>query len=85
MTNSPMFEGLHATDCFVTDEKLFMVQVVHNPQNDLILCSNIKKAPTEKYTLFKHQKLALMMVWAGVTSRVQKIPFFFIDQGVEMH
>ena len=50
-----------------TDEKLFTVQAIHNPQNDRVWSQNIGKIPAEKRIFFQRQKPASVMVWAGVS------------------
>ena len=68
-----------------TDEKLFTVQAVHNPQNDRVWCENKDSVTIEQKTLFRRQKTAFVMVWAGVTSSGQKTPLVFIEEGVKIN
>ena len=68
-----------------TDEKLFTVQAVHNHQNDRILAKNIRNIPVNEKTMFRRQKPASVMVWAGVTSCGQKTPIIFIPEGVKVN
>jgi len=68
-----------------TDEKLFTVQAIHNPQNDRVWCQKIEKIPVENRISFQRQKPASVMVWAGVTSCGLKTPLVFIEQGVKVN
>ena len=68
-----------------TDEKLFTVQAVHNAQNDRVWARNVKDIPEEHRISFRCQKLASVMVWAGVTSCGLKTPLIFIKEGVKIN
>ena len=67
-----------------TDEKLFTVQAVHNAQNDQIYAVNKSDIPLNDRLLFRRQKSASVMVWAGVTSTGEKTPLIFIEEGVNV-
>ncbi|KAF2345736.1 Heat shock factor (HSF)-type DNA-binding, partial [Trinorchestia longiramus] len=68
-----------------TDEELFTVQAIHDPQNDRVLCKNIENLPAGQCISFQRHKPASVMVWAGVTSCGQKTPLVFIQQGVKVN
>ena len=68
-----------------TDEKLFTIQVMHNPQNDRIWMKNKGSVPIKLRTSFRRQKPASVMVWAGVTSNGLKPPFIFVEDGVKVN
>jgi len=68
-----------------TDEKLFTVEAVHNHQNDRILSRDIGKVPVNEKTVFRRQKPASVMVWAGVSSCGRKSPLIFIPEGVKVN
>jgi len=68
-----------------TDEKLFTVQAIHNPQNDRIWTENKDSVPVERRTSFRRQKPASVMVWAGVTSSGLKTLLIFVEDGVKIN
>ena len=68
-----------------TDEKLFSIQAIHNPQNDRIWTKNKESVPVELRTSFRRQKPASVMVWAGVTSNGLKTPLIFVEDGVKVN
>lgn len=68
-----------------TDEKIFTVEAVHNSHNDRILARDINSIPIEERTVFRRQKPASVMVWAGVTSCGRKTPLIFIPEGVKVN
>lgn len=68
-----------------TDEKLFTVQAVHNHQNDRIYAVNKRDIPLNDRLMFRRQKPASVMVWAGATSSGKKSPLFFIEEGVKVN
>ena len=68
-----------------TDEKLFTVHAVHDPQNDRIYAVNKGGIPLIDRLMFRRRKPASVMVWAGVTSTGQKTPLIFIEEGVKVN
>ena len=68
-----------------TDEKLFTIQMIHNPQNDRIWTKNKESVPVELRTFFRRQKPASVMVWAGVTLNDLKTPLIFVKDGVKVN
>ena len=68
-----------------TDEKLFTIQAIHNPQNDRIWTKNKESVPVELRTSLRRQKPASVMVWAGVTSNGLKTPLIFVQDGVKVN
>ena len=68
-----------------TDEKLFTVQAINNSQNDRIWIESKDSVPFEDQTLFRRQKPASVMVWAGVTSTGLKTHLIFIETGVKIN
>ena len=67
-----------------TDEKLFNVRAVHNPQNDRIYTVNKSDIPLNDRLMFRRQKPDSVMVWAGVTFTGEKTSFLFIEEGVKV-
>ncbi|QQP54502.1 Putative DD37D maT transposase, partial [Caligus rogercresseyi] len=68
-----------------TDEKVFTLQAAFNSQNDRILAKDIRQVPVKDKTVFKRQKPASVMVWAGVTTCGRKTPLIFIPEGVKIN
>ena len=68
-----------------TDEKLFIVQAIHNHQNDRIWIPNKDMVPVERCSSFRRQKPSSVIIWAGVTSTGLKTPLIFIDEGVKIN
>jgi len=68
-----------------TDEKIFTIESVHNHHNDRILARDINSIPVNQRTIFKWQKSASVMVWAGVRSCSKKMPLIFIPKGVKVN
>ena len=68
-----------------TVEKLFTVQAVHNPQNDQIYAVNKCDIPLTDRLVFRRQKSASVMVWAGVTSTGEKTPLIFVEEGMKVN
>ena len=66
-----------------TDEKLFPVQAIENPQNDRIYGRNKEEISVESRLLFRRQKPA--QLWWGVTSTGLKTPLIFIDEEVKFN
>ncbi|QQP39076.1 Putative LOC100197594, partial [Caligus rogercresseyi] len=50
-------------------------------QNDRFLAKDIRQVPVKDKTVFKRQKPASVMVWAGVTTCGRKTPLIFIPEG----
>ena len=80
----------HLQDCtqppvLWTDKKLFTVQAIHNAQNDKVWARNVKDIPEECRISFRRQKLASVMVWAGVMSCSLETPLIFIEEGVKIN
>ena len=68
-----------------TDEKLFTVQAVHNPQNDRVWGKTKESIPVELRTAFRRQKPSSVMVWAGVTLSGMKTLLIFVEDGVKIN
>ncbi len=68
-----------------SDEKVFTVQPHFNTQTDRVLGSNINSIPLHHRSVFRRQKPASVMVWAGVMSDGKKLPLIFIDMGVKIN
>ena len=68
-----------------TDDKLFLVQAIHNTQNDRIYAQQKEDIPVNEQTAYQCQKPASAMVWAGVISKVEKTPLIFIDERVKIN
>lgn len=67
-----------------SDEKLFTVEAAPNTQNDRIISSNISAVPIETKSIFKRQKPASVMVWAGISERGRS-PLIFVPEGVKIN
>ena len=65
-----------------TDEKLLVIQAIHNHQNGRIYAVNKEDIPLNERIAYKRQKPASVMVWAGVTSTGEKPPLIFTVEGV---
>lgn len=68
-----------------TDEKMFTIQQVFNHQNDRVICKKLKDVPYGRRAVFRRQKPASIMVWAGVTSDGKKTPLLFVPIGVKIN
>ncbi|QQP55122.1 Putative DD37D maT transposase, partial [Caligus rogercresseyi] len=68
-----------------TDEKVFTLEATFNSQNDRILAKDIRQVPLKDKTVFKRQKPASVMVWAGVTTCGRKTPLIFIPEWVKIN
>ena len=79
------FWRLHAAPVFWTDEKFFMVEAVHNTQNDRTWAKNVENISVEQRIAFRREKPASIMVWDGVTSCGRKAPLIFIEGGVKIY
>ena len=64
-----------------TDETLFTVQAIQNPQNDRIYGRIKEEISVESRISFRRQKPASVMVRAGITQTGLKTPLIFIDMG----
>ena len=64
-----------------TDKKLFTVQEIYNHQNDWIYAVNKEDIPLNEGIAYKRKKIASVIVWAGVTSTVEKTPLNIIEEG----
>lgn len=73
------------TSVIWTDEKIFTIEKAFNSQNDRILSKDIKKVPVKEKSVFRRQKPASIMVWAGVTCCGKKTPLIFIPEGVKIN
>jgi transposase len=75
----------HAEDEFVySDEKLFVLEQCHNPQNDRIWAASIKNIPEKYKNVQRYQNAMSVMVW-GAFSKRGKLPLVFIDKGVKIN
>lgn len=73
------------TSIIWTDEKIFTVEQAFNSHNDRILGRKRKDIPVNEQSIFRRQKPASVMVWAGVTSCGKKTPLIFIPEGVKVN
>ena len=68
-----------------TDEKIFTVQPVHNSQTDRVLGKDGSSIPSARRAVFRCQKPASVMVWAGVLDNGIKLPLLFVHVGVKIN
>ena len=68
-----------------SDEKIFTVQAVNNPQNDRVYAANPSDLPEGSRTHLRRQKPTGVMVWAAVGSDGSTSPLVFIDEGVKIN
>lgn len=68
-----------------SDEKVFTVQAVNNPQNDRVYAANPGDLPEGSRAHLRRQKPAGVMVWAAVGSDGSTSPLVFIDEGVKIN
>lgn len=74
----------HAGDDIVfSDEKLFVLELPHNPQNDRIWAASIQDIPDNQLYVPRNQNSASVMVWGAVCKR-GKLPLVFIEKGVKI-
>ncbi len=66
------------------DEKIFMVDIAHNPENPRVLARDIQKVPIKKKLVFRTQKPASCIVWVVITTCGKKTPLIFIPEGVKV-
>lgn len=63
-----------------TDEKIFTVQPIFNPQNDCqLLKRDLKNTFASKWMIKQHFLKSLMVSWAGFCA-IRIIPHIFLDQ-----
>jgi inhibitor of nuclear factor kappa-B kinase subunit alpha len=67
-----------------TDEKLFTVQAIYNPQNDRVYSKSKEDVGIEVLSALRCQKPAGVMVWAGITTDGRKTPLVFLEEGVKV-
>ena len=68
-----------------TDEELFIVQAIYNNQNNRIYAQRKEDIPVNERVAYQHRTPASVMVWAGVTSTVEKTHLIFIEVGVKIN
>nr|CAD2168833.1 unnamed protein product [Meloidogyne enterolobii] len=66
---------------FLSDEKIFTKEAVHNHQNFRI-CTTV--SPLSDKLITHSQHLQSVMVWAGICASVKK-PLIFVDPGVKVN
>lgn len=75
----------HAGEEFVfSDEKLFVLQQSHNPQNDRLWAYTSKNISDKDRNIPRFQSAASVMVWGGICKR-GKLPLVFIEKGVKIN
>lgn len=74
--------GEHKRTLF-SDEKLFTVEAVYNPQNNRVLAKSPEDARNKGKVVNKASHPLQIMVWAGVCSD-GKTPLVFVDPGVKI-
>ena len=62
-----------------SDEKVFTVQAVNNPQNDRVYTANPGDLPVGSRAHLRRQKPAGVMAWAAVESDGSTSPLVFIQ------
>ena len=72
------------TNVLFTDEKIFTIQVKHNPQNNRVYGPSFEEIPEHERFIRNKLHPQQVMVWAGV-SAVGKTDLFFVEQGVKVN
>ena len=67
-----------------SDEKLFMLQQAHNPQNDRVWSVSLNDIHSSERFVERKQGSKSIMVWAAVSIE-GKWPLLFIDKGVKIN
>ena len=67
-----------------TDEKIFTIQEVFNPQNDRFYSTSIATIPMGHCNVLQQQMPAGIMVWVGITSEYHT-PLVFVERGVKLN
>lgn len=68
-----------------SDEKLFMIEAIHNTQNDRVLARTLKDIPDVHRIVTRRQKPPSVMVWAAVMSDGKKMPLIFVEEGLKVN
>ena len=67
-----------------SDENMFTVEAMFNPQNDRDLTQYSKDVPADMLNVYRRQKPASVMVWAAV-SKTWKSPLVFVKKGAKVN
>lgn len=67
-----------------SDEKFFLLQQSHNPQNDRLYAVRTENIPKDKKCIQRFQNVSSFMVW-GAISKNGTLPLIFIEKGVKMN
>ena len=67
-----------------SDEKLFTIQDVSNPQNDRIISSSVQDIPEHLRFIPRRQKPASVMVWGGISAN-SRTNLIFVPTGVKIN
>ncbi|KAI6647742.1 hypothetical protein LOD99_8583 [Oopsacas minuta] len=67
-----------------SDEKLFTIQEVSNPQNDRITSSSVQDIPEQLRFIPRSQKPASVMVWGGISTN-SRTNLIFVPSGVKIN
>lgn len=71
------------SDIIFSDEKLFLLQESHNPQNDRLYAASKATLPVNRKTIQRFQNRSSVMVW-GAISRRGRLPLLFLEKGVKI-
>ena len=75
----------HATDDIIfSDEKMFVLEVSHNSQNNRIYAKAAENIPLSIRQVPRFQNHTSIMVWGAICRR-GKLPLIFIDKGVKIN
>lgn len=72
------------SEIIFSDEKLFLLQESHNPQNDRIWTISTKELPCNLLHVQRFQNVSSVMVWGAICER-GKLPLVFIEKGVKVN
>ena len=72
------------TTVIFSDEKYFTLDQARNRQNDRTLSPGNLSTPRGKNTVYRHQNLAGVMVWA-VVCKESRSPLIFVEPGVKVY
>lgn len=72
------------SDILFSDEKMFVLQEVFNPQNDRFYATSFHETPPTIKSVQRFQNHSSVMVW-GAVSKKGRLPLLFIDKGVKVN
>ena len=79
-----IYAGKNLENIIFSDEKLFNVEGVHNPQNNRVYACSFEDIHEQDRTVTRFANEKKIMVW-GEVSKKGKLPFVFVEPGVKIN